>query len=145
MIESYHKKDKQALIQLFWLNTPKDFDASEEEGFIQFLDEIEYYYVFREDETILGCGGFALGDDGVGTARLCWYMVHPEHHKKGVGGQIVQYCIEIIKNLGGIYLIVVRTSQTAFLFYQKQGFNLSYTKPNFWAPGFDLYHMEQTI
>ncbi len=145
MIETYRKTDKEALILLFRLHVPKHFHESEEEGFIQFLDVIDYYYIFRENDVIIGCGGFALGDDGPGTARLCWYMVHPEQHKKGIGKQLVQHCVESIENIGGIHLIVARTAQSAFLFYQKLGFNLIFTTPNYWAPGFDLYHMEQTI
>jgi ribosomal protein S18 acetylase RimI-like enzyme len=37
---------------------------------------------------------------------------------------------------------MVRTSQHAWRFFEKMGFELQKTEKNFWAPGFDLYQMK---
>ena len=36
----------------------------------------------------------------------------------------------------------LRTTQLAFQFYEKMGFELDKTKKDFWAKGFDLYQMK---
>ena len=38
--------------------------------------------------------------------------------------------------------ITVRTSQLAFGFYEKRGFELKGIEKDYWAEGFDLYRME---
>jgi hypothetical protein len=37
---------------------------------------------------------------------------------------------------------MVRTSQVAYQFYQKAGFDLEKIEKDFWAKGFDLYQMK---
>ena len=72
-------------------------------------------------------------------------MVHPDHQKMGVGKTLVQYRIEQIRSQDLFNKVIVRTSQLAYLFYQKMGFNLEMTRKNFWATGFDLYQMSMDI
>jgi hypothetical protein len=38
----------------------------------------------------------------------------------------------------------VRTTQLVYPFYQKLGFEIRKSEPDFWAPGFDLVEMELT-
>jgi ribosomal protein S18 acetylase RimI-like enzyme len=42
-------------------------------------------------------------------------------------------------------MIIVRTSQLAYKFYQKVGFELEKTEKDFWAKGFDLYQMKMNL
>jgi len=49
--------------------------------------------------------------------------------------------IEFINTCKEIDTIVVRTSQLAYQFYEKIGFQIQTIDKDFWAPGFDLYFM----
>ena len=68
--------------------------------------------------------------------------VIPIFKGKGIGKQLVQHRIEVIKTKPDIERIIVRTSQLVYQFYEKCGFQLITVKKDFWAKGFDLYKME---
>ena len=90
---------------------------------------------------MLGSGGINYVDGGK-TARISWDLFHPKAQGKGLGSQLTRFRIAEIKKNPAIALIVVRTSQLAFKFYEKIGFQLVSIEKDFWAKGFDLYQME---
>ena len=142
MIRPYSPKDKNALISLIRLNTPQYFDASEEAGFISYLDnEIETYFVFEQEGKILGCGGinYELKSN---TGYISWDIIHPRFQGKGIGKKLLLHRIAEIKKSPSIKIIVVRTSQHTANFYAKGGFKLDFVTKNYWAKGFDLYQMK---
>ena len=53
----------------------------------------------------------------------------------------MRYNLDVIRQLPLVRRIVCRTSQVAYRFFEKFGFQLQYTTPDFWAPGLDLYYM----
>ena len=142
MIRAYSESDKPEVIKLLQLNTPEYFDPSEEIDFIDYLDnEIEDYFVVLRKSKIVGAGGINYFPDEY-TSRISWDMIHPEYQGKGVGKELTQYRINLIKaSSKNIKLIVVRTSQLTFKFYQKMGFRLDKIEKDFWAKDFDLYQM----
>ena len=141
MIKTYQNTDQEKLVQLLRLNTPQFFDPSEEKDFIKYLNtDSDNYFVFKNDNELIGCGGINYFKEDA-LARISWDMVHPHHHGKGVGKQLVQFRINEIKKKEGINKIVVRTSQFTFKFYKKMGFELEKIEKDFWAKGFDLYQM----
>ena len=142
MIKEYSESDKPEVIKLLQLNTPEYFDPSEEIEFIDYLDnKIEDYFVVLRKSKIVGAGGINYFPDE-NTSRISWDMIHPEYQGKGVGKELTQYRINLIKSSSkNIELIVVRTSQLTFKFYQKMGFTLDKIEKDFWAKGFDLYQM----
>ena len=144
-IRPYAEKDKEALVALLRLNTPRYFDAAEEKDFTAYLDtDADHYFVVEADGRILGSGGINYFDNYT-LARISWDIIHPDHQGKGIGAQLLHYRIEEIKNKPMMRLIVVRTSPLAYAFYQKLGFVLERVEKDFWATGFDLYQMKLEI
>ncbi|WP_455511399.1 GNAT family N-acetyltransferase [Butyricimonas paravirosa] len=141
-IREYEPTDKDAVINLIRLNIPKYFAPAEETDLNYYLDhERELYYVLLFDGQIVGCGGINF-EDNKATGKISWDILHPEYQGRSLGSQLLKYRIEKIKAIDNIQKITVRTSQLAYKFYEKQGFELNEVKEDYWAKGFDLYRME---
>jgi [ribosomal protein S18]-alanine N-acetyltransferase len=144
-IRKYTPADKQAVMELFQLNTPAYFSPEEEKDLLYYLENhAENYYLIESEGETAGCGGFNFSDDG-STGRISWDIVHPAHQKKGLGSHLTRYRIRKMTEHESVRLISVRTSQLAFRFYEKLGFVLRETVSDYWAPGFDLYRMEYPL
>lgn len=141
MIRKYSYEDKPKLIELLRQNTPEYFDTSEERDFENYLDtEVEDYYVFEKNFEIIGGGGINYFP-AEKLARISWDMVHPKSHGRGIGKKLTQFRINHLKGNPEIEIILVRTSQFAYKFYEKMGFKLEKVEKDFWAKNFDLYQM----
>ncbi|MGX7666210.1 GNAT family N-acetyltransferase [Flavobacterium pedocola] len=141
MIRRYQKEDFNELIALLKRNIPEYFAPEEEADYSDYLTHhLEDYFVVTEDDTIIGAGGINYFPEEK-TARISWDAIHPDFHGKGVGRKLTQYRIDLLKNNPEINLIVVRTTQLVYKFYEKMGFQLEKTEKDFWAEGFDLYQM----
>ena len=58
IIRPYNNSDKEALLRILKLNTPKYFSPEEEADLVYYLDnEIEYYYVLEINNQVVGGGG----------------------------------------------------------------------------------------
>lgn len=130
------------LLELLRLNTPKYFAPEERADFDRYLNvETEDYFVALNPEgEIVGCGGINYFPQEQ-LARISWDMVHPQWQGKGAGSKLLQYRMDLLRQTEGIYTIMVRTTQLVFPFYAKNGFALTETAKDYWAPGFDLYTM----
>lgn len=141
-IREYHKDDKSALMNLLELNTPKYFASEEKVDFDCYLDnEKELYFVLLFDNKIVGCGGINFADKNT-TGKISWDILHPDYQGKSLGTQLLKHRIEKLKSIDSIQKITVRTSQVAYKFYEKQGFELNEIVNDYWAKGFDMYSME---
>lgn len=141
----YNPSDKTEVILLFRLNTPKYFAAEEEKELMVYLDQFsQHYFIIEWEGKIIGCGGINLSED-LTAGRISWDFLHPDHQGKGLGNLLLRFRIEKIKEYKTMKTITVRTSQMAYPFYEKAGFVLKETIKDYWAPGFDLYHMEYKI
>ncbi|HLV39576.1 GNAT family N-acetyltransferase [Xanthomarina sp.] len=142
MIRKYSNKDKPELIKLFRQNTPEYFDPSEESDYKNYLEnEVEDYFVYKENANIIAAGGINYFPQEK-LARISWDMVNPNFQGKGIGKELTQYRINYLKEHPEIELIVVRTSQLAYMFYEKLGFELEFVEKDYWAKNFDLYQMK---
>jgi ribosomal-protein-alanine N-acetyltransferase len=140
-IRAYQDEDKDQVLDLLRLNTPLFFAPEEEKGLVYYLDhEIEYYYVLEIDQLIVGCGGFNFSGD-VSTGKISWDILHPDYQGQGLGTALLKYRIRQLKTFEALENILVRTSQIVYPFYEKNGFKLVDIKKDYWAKGFDLYHM----
>ncbi|WP_236027323.1 GNAT family N-acetyltransferase [Gelidibacter pelagius] len=141
MIRAYTKKDRIKVIDLLRRNIPKYFDPSEENDLEIYLDtEVEDYFVFVENSEILGAGGINYFPEEK-LARISWDIIDPKAQEKGIGRKLTQYRINCLSENQEIEIIIVRTSQHAFKFYEKMGFELEKVEKDFWAKGFHLYLM----
>jgi N-acetylglutamate synthase-like GNAT family acetyltransferase len=142
MIREYSKKDKSRVIDLLRKNTPEYFDSSEESDFENYLEsEVEDYFVCEENSKIIGAGGLNYFQKER-LARISWDMIDPSSQGKGIGKKLVQYRINHLNKNSNIELIVVRTTQLVYKFYEKMGFELEKVEKDFWAKNFDLYQMK---
>jgi [ribosomal protein S18]-alanine N-acetyltransferase len=140
-IREYEAKDKNEVINLIRLNTPEYFAVEEEDYLIKYLEtEIELYYVLLNDQKIVGCGGINFMDNNT-IGKISWDIFHPDFQGKSLGAKLLKHRIEKLNSINGIQKIIVRTSQVAYKFYLKQGFELLEVKKNYWAEGFDMYNM----
>ena len=145
MIREYKSIDKNAVLELIRLNIPKYFASSEEDDFSRYLDsEIELYYVLFFDKKLVGCGGINFSDNRM-TGKISWDILHPEYQGKSLGTYLLEYRIKKLKSIDSVQRITVRTSQLAYKFYEKRGFELLEVKKDYWARGFDMYRMEYKI
>ena len=69
-------------------------------------------------------------------------MVDSKSQEKGIGKKITQHRINHLKRNSEVETNRVRTSQYAYKFYGKMGFELEKIEKNYWAKNFDLYLME---
>ena len=141
-IRELREEDKSNVLELFRLNTPIFFSPDEEDDLIFYLDnEIEKYFVILFDEKLVGCGGINFKEDGE-IGLLSWDFLHPKFQRMGVGTVLLNHRINILKSIPTVKKIRVRTSQQAYSFYEKGGFELVEKIKDYWAVGFDLYAME---
>lgn len=140
-IREYTAEDKVRLLELLQLNTPQYFAANEVQDFSSYLDtEVEGYYVLLYDDLIVGCGGINFeANKTIGI--ISWDVLHPAYQGKYLGTQLLKYRIEQLQSIISIQQIKVRTSQVAYVFYQKNGFELLSIAKDYWADGFDKYEM----
>ena len=140
-IRKYINSDKKDVLELFKLNTPEFFSPSEESDLNFYLDNhSEYYYVLEIENRICACAGYNIFTDNL--VRISWDIVHPKKQSKGLGTELIKFRLQKIREIEGVKLVSVRTTQLVYKFYEKFGFELKETLKDFWAAGFDLYKME---
>ncbi|WP_231583534.1 GNAT family N-acetyltransferase [Rufibacter radiotolerans] len=141
-IRTYKQEDKALVIALLKLNTPEFFDPTEQNDLEEYLDnKVEDYFVVEENAEVIGAGGINYFPEEK-TARISWDIIKPDLQGKGVGRKLTEYRINHLSRNKEIELIVVRTTQLVYKFYEKMGFKLNKVEKDFWAPNFDLYQME---
>lgn len=141
-IREYEPADKEGVLNLIRLNTPEYFAPQEEADLSEYLDSgREIYYVLLFEGKIAGCGGINFADNRT-TGKISWDIIHPACQGISLGTKLLLYRMGKLKSIGGIQKITVRTTQMAYGFYEKYGFELKEIKKDYWAEGFDLYSME---
>ncbi len=127
VIREYEPADKEAVMELLRLNTPRYFAPEEAADLDAYLErERELYYVLLHGTV----------------GKISWDMVHPQYRGKSLGTRLLRHRIEKLEAMRSVRRITVRTSQLAFGFYEKRGFELKGIEKDYWAEGFDLYRME---
>ena len=141
-IREYKPADKPILIEILKLNTPKYFAESEADDLELYLEnEIEKYFIIEIQGKIIGAGGINFNYYNK-EGRISWDFIHPEYQGKGIGQKLLNHRIELLKSMENIQKITVRTSQAAYKFYEKNGFQLQNIIKDFWSEGFDLYRLK---
>ena len=145
MIRPYQPSDKETLVEIFKLNTPTYFDPKEVNDFINYIEHQQDTYLTIEREgKIVGGTGYSINNQKQSGA-ITWIFFHPDYSGMGLGKQAVEHCLNILKQKPSVKKLVVTTSQFAYQFFGKFGFELIHTKKDFWGPGLDLYEMEMSL
>ena len=149
-IEQYNATHRQSCIEAFRSNVPLFFTVGEVSDFEEFLDSMEgrigaapnnaVYFVALHGEEVIGCGGFGHRD-GEQVISLAWGLVHNDHHKRGIGKQLLVYRIEKIKEMHPGLPLVLDTTQHSFHFFEQLGFRTTKVTDDFYAVGMHRYDM----
>ncbi len=141
IIRPYEPADAAILVRLFRKNVPTAFGENEIAEYADFLpNNTDPYFVAEYNGQVVGACGYYLIQDGQ-TARICWILTDPDAKGLGIGRALLQHNLDLIRQHPAVQLIECSTSQVAYQFFEKFGFQLQYTKPDVWAPGLDLYFM----
>lgn len=145
IIREYNTHDIISLENLIDFNTPRYFDPEEKNDFLNYLqNEREDYFVVELDDLIVGCGGINY-EENKSIGIISWDIIHPDFQGKGIGRELLNYRLELLKTNNTTKKIIVRTSQLTDKFYEKNGFVLTRVIKDYWANGFDLYFMEMKV
>lgn len=139
IIRPYQASDLSEVLNLLSSNIPTYFAPEEYEDLKTYLaHEIEDYYVVEQDNHIVAAGGINYKEQ---DAYISWDFVDANMHGTGIGKQLLQYRLDRILKRGKVKRIIVRTSQFAYGFYEKNGFVIKEQHKDYWAPGFDMIFM----
>lgn len=142
-IRKYSLSDKERCIQVFDSNLDLFFDVSERKDFLEFLDQPNCEYLVLIDKgQVIGCGGFRISSDRMGT--LCWGMIDKIHHKHGFGRELSAYRIDAMVK-GGVKKVLMNTTEHSLGFYEKLGFAVTKIIKDGFGKGLDQYDLELSV
>ena len=144
-IRKAQPSDFKYLVEIFTLNIPKYFHEKELLDFKKYFNsnKIETYFIIESEGKILGASGYAY--ENKQTANLCWVFIDPNHHSKGLGTKLVNYCLDTLKTDNQLNIIQLETSNLTFKFYEKLDFKIKYIKKEYWLNKDDLYFMSMDL
>lgn len=145
-IRPFKTTDNELLIGIFNHNTPKYFAQHELNEFLSYLQtpHASTYFVVEENGRIIGGAGYEIRKSDA-SGRINWIFLHPEFQNSGIGKEVVKQIILLLKSDRSINKLIIRTSQFAYVFFEKLGYKTILIEKDHWAPGLDLYLMEQLI
>ena len=131
MIRPYTPANKEYLTEAFAQNIPLNFAEHELAEFCTYLDAYAGTYLVIEHEgNVIGGLGYEV-QEADRSGRINWMFIHPGFTGKGYGKEAALYCINQLKQDHRVERLVVRTSQLAFPFFKKLGYQLRYTEKNY--------------
>ncbi len=140
-IRPFQIDDQEKLIEILKLNVPAHFAETEIQDFKNYLNnEIEDYFVIEWNGKLVGSGGLNF-EENYKTGKISWDFINPDFQGRGIGRKLLAYRLEILKSDYRVEKVLVRTSQHAYQFYEKNGFVVREIHKDFWAAGFDMYKM----
>ena len=105
--------------------------------------ETDYLWLVAEDRSsrIHGFVCFGAVPMTEGTFDLYWIVVAREARGRGVATSLESQVVERVRSMGGRWLLAETSSQATFLsarrFYEKTGYSLLETIPDFYREGND--------
>lgn len=146
LIHPFKTTDIDPLTGVFLQNIPKYFAQHELDEFLNYLQSshANTYFVIKKNDTIIGGAGYEIRKSDA-SGRINWIFLHPEFQNSGIGKEVVKQIILLLKSDRSINKLIIRTSQFAYVFFEKLGYKTILIEKDHWAPGLDLYLMEQLI
>ena len=144
IIRPYHSSDASDLLLVFRQNIPAFFDPGEEKDLQEYLQSHAHgYSVIEEAGEILGGAGIRLSGQGK-IGHITWIFFSSHSQGRGLGRNMMRHCLEELERQA-VQKIEITTSQHAWQFFAKFGFELTETKKDYWGKGLDLYRMEKVL
>jgi predicted GNAT family N-acyltransferase len=150
-IQKYQATDRDSCLAVFDSNCPSAFADWERPEFKEWLElktDVNPYWTIRVDDVVIGCGGIYTSDDHHKDSRygreagFAWGMVRSDIHGRGYGKQLFQHRLDYLLAGYRDWPIILRTSQTAYTFFEQFGFKtVEYTEDG-WAKGLHKYEMQ---
>lgn len=141
----YHSSHKETLTSIFRLNVPQYFAAEEEPEFTDYLTRMGDTYLAVEYEgKIVGGAGYEFRQSDR-SGRINWIFFQPDYSGLGLGKKTVAHCQAILRTHPEVEILIIRTSQLGYRFFEKCGYRVVETQKDYWAKGLDLYLMEQPV
>lgn len=149
----YSPEYREGCMAAFVSNTPKYFTHQEIDQFREWLDYIEgisidlypgeenRYFVVLQGQQVIGCGGFGY-NPSTKKATLAWGLVHNDHHKQYVGSALLTHRLNRIGALFPQATVLLDTTQHAYAFFERHGFEVEKITNDAYAPGMHRYDMK---
>ncbi|HEX5755383.1 MAG TPA: GNAT family N-acetyltransferase, partial [Arenimonas sp.] len=120
--------------------------SHERDEFAGFLaqPEGEYLLVVSSDGEVVACGGYFV-DAAKRAAALCWNMVHPAHHRRGIGQWLLMERLSRIREQRWVDVVLLDTSQHSAGFYLRCGFVVDGEQIDGYAAGLHRIEMNQRM
>ena len=137
----FTKEYSDSCVEIFVSNLDKYFADHELDEFRSFLEHVAHcstYFVLREKDQVIACGGYEKERDHV---ILTWGMVKREIHGQGYGKKLTLYRLNAIQSAFPDLPVKIDTSQFKKGFYEKQGFKTLAIEKDGYKPGLDKYIM----
>lgn len=144
MIRPYLNTDLESLLAVMKLNIPDNFAPSELDDLKTYVqNHSDTYFIMEEDKRTVG--GFGYKQPELSVAAIKWIFTHPAYKGKGLGGQAVNHCLELFQEKKDIHTVIVDTSQLAYKFFAKFGFETISEEKDHWGKGLDLVKMKLNL
>jgi ribosomal protein S18 acetylase RimI-like enzyme len=145
MIRPFKPSDTDPLVEAFNLNVPEYFDPKEVYEFIDYLKiKSDTYVTIEHENQIIGGAGCEIRETDR-SGRINWIFIHPDFKGTGQGKKAVEYCLSILQSNPSIEVLIIRTSQLAYAFFEPFGYQVTRTEKDYWGQGLDLYVMERKV
>lgn len=110
-----------------------------------------HYVAARDGDSLVGYAGISLlgerttGDVVAGESEVHTIGVDPAHHRRGIGGALLDELLRAADLHGGPVFLEVRTdNEPAIELYRREGFEIVGTRKNYYQPsGADAYTMRR--
>ncbi len=139
----YEKVHRAGCLAIFKGNQTPFFADAELLEFTEFLDhetaQSRYFVVLREG-VLVACGGY--GQFG-GRMALTWGMVAREHHRCGIGTQLLLHRLDAIQSAFGGVPVHLDTTQHTEAFFARFGFETVAVKRDGYEPGLHCVSMRR--
>ena len=116
------------------------------EQFEQEMKENEFSHIFVliDKNTIIGYIDYWIIFDQATINKIC---IKDEYRRQGLAQQLLDICFKEVKeNECMVITLEVRTSnEKAIKLYQKNGFDIVLTKPQYYSDGEDAYYMVKGV
>lgn len=145
-IRPFKKSDGPACLAAFESNVPKSFTRDEIAEYMEFLNALDEasiktaYYVIQSDGRVVGCGGFGQKFGGE-HLTLAWGLIHADFQKTGLGEQLLKFRLNEVDRLYPGHQLFIDTTQHAFGFFEKFGFETIKITEHFYAENLHRYDM----